>query len=71
MPQSNQLPVRPKKVTLFPEIDQIKISLSLIYSHSQIKKKNKQEYKKAKETREENRISPENRLKQVNFWLPG
>ena len=39
MPQSNQLPVRPKKVTLFPEIDQIKISLSLIYSHSQIKKK--------------------------------
>ena len=41
MPQSNQLPVRPKKVTLFPEIDQIKISLSLIYSQSNKKKTNR------------------------------
>ena len=48
MPQSNQLTVRPKKVTLFPEIDQIKISLSLIYSHSQIKKKTNRNTKRPK-----------------------
>ena len=90
MPQSNRLPVRPKKVVLFPEIYQMKISLSLIHWHSQMyikiyllhfkktkkqkktkNKKKKQEYKEAKETREKNRISPENRLKEVNLWLPG
>ena len=36
MPQSNRLPVRPKKVVLFPEIYQMKISLSLIHWHSQM-----------------------------------
>ena len=65
MPQSTWLPVSPKKVVLFPEIDQMKISLSVstdtvkyvskyIFFISKNKaKQKKQEYKKSKETRED------------------
>ena len=62
---------RPKKVVLFPDIGRVKIFLSLIRPHCQMciriyifnftktKRQNKKT-KKAKETKEENRISLEN-----------
>ena len=68
MPQRYRLPVRPKKVVLFPEIDQVKIyhpsqrqmCIKIYFFHFKKQRKKKQEYKKAKETREENIIFPEN-----------
>ena len=63
---------RPKKVVLFLDIDWVKLILSLTRPRSQMyitiflisekKQAKKQENKKAKETKEEKRISPENRL---------
>ena len=64
---------------MFPEIDRVKIFLSLTRPYSRIciriyifnfkkqtskkQQQQQQEYKKAKETKKEKRISPENRLK--------
>ena len=67
-----------KKVVLFPEIGRIKNFLSITCPHSRIcssiyifdfkeqtSKKQKQEYEKAKESKDKKRMSPENRFKKM------
>ena len=77
--------IRPKKVVLFPEIGRVKLFLSLTRPHSRMcirvlsfsfkKQTSKQKapkiQKKAKETKEEKRIFPENRLKKIFFGRRG
>ena len=76
--------VRPKqKVVLFPEIDRMKnfyhsptrivgcASRYAFLSSKNIKQTTKKQSKKAKETNEEKRISPENRLKKINLRPAG
>ena len=68
-----------RKIVSFPEIDRVKKFLSLTRPHSRIciriyifnfKKQQKKAIKKAKETKEENIISSENRLKKMNLLPP-
>ena len=73
-----------EKIVLHPEIGRVKTFLSLTHLHSRMciriytfnfknqrNKPKKQGYKKAKESKEEKRISPENWLKKNNLRPPG